>query len=364
MLQETLGLSEEAVSEGNPETQVAGGNADGMLGQSQPEPSVGATPGASAEILLDELFGTRGGTVQGESGTQAVVSGFDENTSEGLPSSSRELISEQLLTIVSKLPLSSEEMSELSAQLRQFAQGTLSPEQFFAVTGRMLKLAQTVDDGVRDLHQIFSGKEFRELIEGQLKNLWMLRPEELDEPGKVENLYRRLDRQLKALTHALENGGQTEGAAYRATTSMSQNINFMNHINQMYAYVQLPLKMSDGEAHGELYVFTNKKGLASKDGKISALLHLDMEHLGPLDVYVVMEQSKVNTKFYVQDDEMLDFLEAHMDILTKRLADRGYDCSVSMSTRTGMPEEDTGISPLLNQEKGIMLSQYAFDMRA
>lgn len=364
-MQEASELSEEMIS-GNPEPQV-GESADGVIVPA--EAYVGATPQAAAGILLDELFGSQGGdgasvSAQGESGNQAAAAGLTENGSEGMQAASRALLSEQLLTMVSKLSLSPEEAAELSAQLRQFAQGTLNPEQFFATAGRMLRLAQTVEDGVQSLHQIFSGKEFHELLEGQLKNLWMVRPEELDEPGKVENLYRHLDRQLKGLTQVLENGGQTEGSAYRAVTSMSQNIDFLNQLNQMYTYVQLPLKMSDGEAHGELYVFTNKKGLASKEGKISALLHLDMEHLGPLDVYVVLEQSKVNTRFYVQDDEMLDFLEAHMDILTKRLADRGYDCSVSMSTRDEEQEENSGIAPLLSQERGIMLSQYAFDMRA
>ena len=344
----------EVMPEGNPETQAAGEN--GIIGQLQAEPSVGATPLTAAEILLDELDGEQGSggalaSARGESGTQAAESGITENASEGIQTASRMLLSEQLLTMLSKLPLSQEETAELSAQLRQFAEGTLGSGDFFAVTARMLSAAQTVENGVSDLHQIFSGREFHELLERQIRNLWTVRPEELDEPGKVEDLYRRLDRQLKGLTQALENGGQTEGAAYRAVTSMSQNIDFLNQLNQMYTYVQLPLKMSDGEAHGELYVFTNKKGLASKEGRISALLHLDMEHLGPLDVYVVLEQSKVNTRFYVRDDEMLDFLEAHMDILTKRLADRGYDCSVSMSTRDVEQEENSGVAPLLGQER-------------
>ena len=70
---------------------------------------------------------------------------------------------------------------------------------------------------------------------------------------------------------------------------------------------------------GELFVYTNKKNLARKDGQVSALLHLDMEHLGPLDVYVALKDTKVSTKFYVQNDAILDYLEANMDVLTERL---------------------------------------------
>lgn len=364
---EASGLPEEM------EAQTAGENIAGLPGQMQADASVGATPLAAAGILLDELTEEQeggSGTVSGQgadAAQTAVSSATGENAlpmAGGSSAEARALLSEQLSAMLSELPLSAEETAQLSEQFKQFAQGTLSPEQLFAATGRMMEAAQTAEGGVRNLHRIFSGDEFRQLLEERLKDLWTVRPEELDEPGKVEDLYRRLDRQLKGLAQALESGGQADSTAYRVTTSMSQNVDFLNQLNQLYTYVQLPLKLSDGEAHGELYVYTNKRNLASKDGRLSALLHLDMEHLGPLDVYVVLEQNKVNTRFYVQDEEMLDFLEGHMDILTKRLADRGYDCSVSMSSRGEGQDGNSGIGPLLSQEKGIMLSQYAFDMRA
>ena len=62
---------------------------------------------------------------------------------------------------------------------------------------------------------------------------------------------------------------------------------FLQQINQTYVYIQLPLHLRQGEHKtGELFVYTNKKNLARKDGQVSALLHLDMEHLGPLDVWL------------------------------------------------------------------------------
>ena len=134
----------------------------------------------------------------------------------------------------------------------------------------------------------------------------------------------------------------------------------------MYAYVQLPLRLSGGQTQGDLYVYTNRRKLSAKEGKISALLHLDMEHLGPVDVYVAMEQSKVSTRFFVRDDEMLSFLEANMHLLTKRLSERGYDCSCSMSVREKGQETSSpssGIGPILEQEKGLLVARYAFDVR-
>lgn len=118
----------------------------------------------------------------------------------------------------------------------------------------------------------------------------------------------------------MEENGQRGSSAYQNVTNLSQNVDFLQQINQTYAYIQLPLHLRQGEHKtGELFVYTNKKNLARKDGQVSALLHLDMEHLGPLDVYVTLKDTKVSTKFYVQNDAILDYLEANMDVLTERL---------------------------------------------
>lgn len=214
------------------------------------------------------------------------------------------------------------------------------------------------------LKSILGDKEVQKFLTDILKEQWLITPEEVADEGKVDELYNRLSRQLKGIANVLETAGQAESTAYRATTNLSNNIDFLHQFNQMYTYVQLPLKLQQGQAHGDLYVYTNKKNLAAKDGQISALLHLDMEHLGPVDVYVAMNASKVNTKFYVQDDDMLDFLEGHMDLLTARLNKRGYDCSLDMQVRNKEEDIKSGIRPLLDKQGSVPLVQYAFDMRA
>lgn len=214
------------------------------------------------------------------------------------------------------------------------------------------------------LKSILGDKEVQKFLTDTLKEQWLITPEEVADEGKVDELYNRLSRQLKGIANVLETAGQAESTAYRATTNLSNNIDFLHQFNQMYTYVQLPLKLQQGQAHGDLYVYTNKKNLAAKDGQISALLHLDMEHLGPVDVYVAMNASKVNTKFYVQDDDMLDFLEGHMELLTARLNKRGYDCSLDMQVRNKEEDIKSGIRPLLDKQGSVPLVQYAFDMRA
>lgn len=38
----------------------------------------------------------------------------------------------------------------------------------------------------------------------------------------------------------------------------------MNDLNKNMTYFQMPVKFSESEGNGELYVFTNKKNLAGK----------------------------------------------------------------------------------------------------
>lgn len=211
-------------------------------------------------------------------------------------------------------------------------------------------------------HQIFADKGFQSLVKNTLAEQWLITPVDVQNKDKVEALYERLNSQLSKLSEALSGKVSADNPLAKSVTNIQNNIDFMNQLNQMYNYVQLPLKMSEGKAHGDLYVYANKKGLASKDGSVSALLHLDMEHLGPVDVYVAMQNQKVNTHFYLPDEEMMDFIEKHIYILDERLEKKGYSMNAVMSVKG---DEKTAVEEIVDTGKNMtVLSQYSFDVRA
>lgn len=214
------------------------------------------------------------------------------------------------------------------------------------------------------LRSILHNFKVAELPAKLLADRWSIKPEDVESPEKVEELYQKLGKQLKGLSNLLEENGQRGSSAYQNVTNLSQNVDFLQQINQTYAYIQLPLHLRQGEHKtGELFVYTNKKNLARKDGQVSALLHLDMEHLGPLDVYVALKDTKVSTKFYVQNDAILDYLEANMDVLTERLQKRGYDCKCETTLHTELQQTAQAMTPLLKTEGSVPVAQYAFDVR-
>ena len=238
-------------------------------------------------------------------------------------------------------------------------------------TQEMMKALLDITAGntqeAESLHKLFSGKVWKNLLEGTVKTQWSLTPEMLPKEGEVGKVYEKIVKSLHILNETLQQSGAQNTALQESITNLSENIGFMNQLNQMYTYVQLPLKMQNGEKNGELYVFTNKRSLAEKDGEVSALLHLTMEHLGPLDVYVKMNQGKVSTEFTVEKEETLLFLEKNMSILTDRLQKRGYDISCKMKVKDEAGEPENPVERLLTEKQNGVVSahaQYAFDVRA
>lgn len=238
-------------------------------------------------------------------------------------------------------------------------------------TQEMMKALLDITAGntqeAESLQKLFSGKVWKNLLEGTVKTQWSLTPETLPKEGEVGKVYEKIVKSLHTLNETLLQNGAQNTALQESITNLSENIDFMNQLNQMYTYVQLPLKMQNGEKNGELYVFTNKRSLAEKDGEVSALLHLTMEHLGPLDVYVKMNQGKVSTEFTVEKEETLLFLEKNMSILTDRLQKRGYDISCKMKVKDEAGEPENPVERLLTEKQNGVLpvhAQYAFDVRA
>ncbi len=209
--------------------------------------------------------------------------------------------------------------------------------------------------------ELFVSKGFQKVLQNKMTNQWTLTTPEAVEKKEMEKLYQRLNEQTRQLAQALA-GTKSDSSLYKSVQNIRENVDFMNQLNQMYAYVQLPLKFRGENAHGDLYVYTNKKNLARKDGNVSAFLHLDMEHLGMVDVYVAMEQGKINTNFYLADEKSLDLLEQNIDSLTQRLTEKGYRADAKL-----MLKEEAGnvMEEMIKSDKNIsVISELSFDVRA
>ncbi len=240
------------------------------------------------------------------------------------------------------------------------ADGKITRKEFLQEINRLLS-QETLPDK-EALFKLLEGKEFKHLLKNEMSKQWMMQPEEVAKEHSVDKLYEKLNSQMNRLNELLTQTGRAATPLGRAVSNVTGNIDFMNQLNQMFTYVQLPLKMQSQNTNGDLFVYTNKKSLAKKDGSVSALLHLDMEHLGSLDVYVALNNQKVSTKFYLADDSALDLIMQNINILNERLESRGYSMSAEFVNRD---EKTNVMDEILKQGKNVsVLSGYSFDARA
>ncbi|MDE7205692.1 MAG: hypothetical protein K2N90_00750, partial [Lachnospiraceae bacterium] len=217
--------------------------------------------------------------------------------------------------------------------------------------------------------KIFHSEPFKSMLKDGLQKQWTLTPEELTKEGKVEEFYQKLMRESsqlsKLMNEALQAGSQSANAPQaKAMGNIAENVEFINQMNQMFNYVQLPLKFGNSQAHGDLYVYTNKKHMARRDGMLTAFLHLDMDYLGSLDVSIALqtEKGQVTTKFYL-DEDSIALVEEHIGELSARLEKKLYRC------KNLLLEKDEDKTVLEHVEEQVaagsaVLSYQTFDTRA
>lgn len=237
----------------------------------------------------------------------------------------------------------------------------LTAEQFLQKLGRAL--AQNGGFGFAGMQKLFAGKEFQTIFRSVIEKQWLLQPEELKQEHKVSGLYERLEQQLSQMEEAVRATGSTQNTFLQTASQIHGNLEFMNQMNQIYHYVQLPLKMSGQNANGELYVYANRKNLRDPDAELTAFLHLDMEQLGSTDVSVRMQNRSVRTNFYLEDDASYDLVEKHLEVLNKRLKSKGYQSSITV---THEKKDISFKENIVKKGKATVgsLHRYSFDVRA
>lgn len=249
--------------------------------------------------------------------------------------------------------------------------GEVSSKQFLSLMNQVIGsvLTQGSEQDQAILKKILFSPSYEKLVVSHMKEELSFKPEDLFEKEKVKQLYDRIQVKMEAFTQTLQGMGGEADKMLQSVNQLQQNVQFMDQLNQFANYIQLPLQMNGKDTNGELYVYSNKKNMANSDGTLSAFLHLDMTHLGAVDVYVALKNTNaVNTHFYLSSDEMIDFMSKHMDILTERLKKRGYDMSATISEKA--EHEPFQVMEEIKKEQnkngmvGNKIATYAFDVRA
>lgn len=214
------------------------------------------------------------------------------------------------------------------------------------------------------LRHLFSGEAFKLMLKEALEQQWMIKPGDLEkDPKKLDGLYDKIEKQITNMEIILKTSGVVNPKAEALADNIRGNIEFMNQINEAYTYVQVPLKMNEKNASGQLYVYTNKKSMSNPDKELSAFLHLDLEHLGGTDVSIKMLHRKVTTNFYLDSDESYALVKQFLPVLEKRLQDKGYNCELNVNSGSKQMNFVAGFLKKDLPPTG-QVHRYSFDIRA
>ena len=212
------------------------------------------------------------------------------------------------------------------------------------------------------LHGVLKGDKASRLLNELVRDTFSMKMTDVADSESVkEHIAKTLDKLSSVSEYAASNqSAELSNVASR----MSNNMEFLNSMNQFMAAVQVPIKNIGEHGDGELYVYRRNKQKCGEDDTVKAFLHLDMEHLGALDIYVTLKGSSVATNFKVEDESVLDFLETNMEQLTKKLAEDGYNVTASISKTddgVGFDFEKEVIAPVLPVSD---VRRFRFDMKA
>lgn len=274
-------------------------------------------------------------------------------------------------------PLNKGEMAELAKALEQ--------------NGFSKEIVQQVKSGELPMHELFhmlknefatkdaavAGKlwdnpAFSKLMSKQLQSAWLLDPLEVESGKNVSDFYNRLNHQVNSIINSMSQSLSESSVLSQSLQQFRENVDFLNNLNQFMPYVQLPLKMNGHSATGDLYVYADKKSLAAGSDTVTAALHLDMQYLGMVDVFVKMQDKNVTTDFCLENEETLDFIAEHIDMLSERLERRGYNLNAQMKVKEQqmslkediLPVSTGGSMSVGNHVAGGKTTIYRFDVRA
>lgn len=297
-----------------------------------------------------------------------------EETAENVlvPQKPTENIAENSLGSV----MTDEQLKELNEQIKSLLPDKAGNEISLyskddSIVGTLNDIKELLKNTAADkqtLLKLFSGSGFKAMIKNALTRQWMITPEQLKESDKqltdkIGRLYEKVSEQLDKMQEIIKSSGVVKENVSALAENIRGNIEFMNQVNNVYTYVQIPMKMNGHNASGQLYVYTNKKNITDPDKELSAFLHLDMDNLGATDVSIKMLKKEVSTNFYMDNDESYILIERFLPKLEEKLRNKGYSCKLSVVNEK---HHVNFVDDFLKKDlpPAGQLHRYSFDMRA
>lgn len=208
---------------------------------------------------------------------------------------------------------------------------------------------------------------FENILGKFLQSSWTLTPDKLKKEGEVNSFYDKMKTQLRQFEGLIQTAlsGEDSDNMGRSAHDMESNIEFMKTLSETFSYLQMPLKLQNQDAHADLYVYTQKEKLKHNPENVHVLLHLTLEHLGDIDIYLDKKKNDINAKFSLEDLPSIDLIRTNSDMLKSALNGQGYSCQVDVSQAgAGTSTVNEFVDAKINTSATADMKRFSFDIRA
>jgi flagellar hook-length control protein FliK len=215
---------------------------------------------------------------------------------------------------------------------------------------------------------------FQKGMVNELMNQWTLSPEQLNKEH-LSHFYADMGKQMSELQNALPKDGLMFQQMQQSMESLKEHMQQFQNMNQQLStatnekgfldllYTQLPIKMKGQVTQSDLYVYANRKGSRNTSDSFKLLLHLDMEHLGDLDVLIRLKDNNLDAQFMLSDEEAYELIRDNLGSLTENLKEKGYFFTASAKHKVA-EEKESIAKELFEDEANMQVKRYSFDIRA
>ena len=255
--------------------------------------------------------------------------------------------------------LSENEMKELNTLANRLFEGAgnINPDQTAAEVLKNIYENALGADNAR-LEELFRSPVYQKLIGKALGDKFTLKPGDITSSEDINEFYKDTYSALSKLSEIAEK----EGSLAEKLSKPMDNIKFMDTLNDVFPYIQLPLKLTEGNTRGELYVFKNGRKKSDPGDSQSVLLHLDMKNLGPTDIHMELKSGFLKLRFYCDNDDAKNLLEDSFGELEAALTAKNDHLTSEFSVRE--TETSNIVEALSGGGEKVPEFKYNFDIRA
>ena len=206
------------------------------------------------------------------------------------------------------------------------------------------ELGRSFFESMKNMLESAAVKKF---IHAGLQEKWVLTSQDLNGGStELSRYYNGINNNLhkfEQLLNILNSGADSESLQAQAK-NVRDNLSLMNEISKTMPFLQIPLRFSnDRIINSDIYIFNNRKKINRSPVKnIHALIKLELESLGGVNIYLNMAGKNVRARFLPDKSEAVPEITKNLPELDKEIHSLGFN----FKSAAVPPEKEQGFDIL------------------